>query len=263
MVSSFQALASLEAPVIKVAYETLEKSPEHIEFLKNRTDDGYWRHVVERFFYLDELLTNYDLDHVLHLENDVMIYFELDSLIPIFDRYYPGIGATFLRDNQCIPGIVYIANKDRLRAVMPIFAEIGGRGHNDMEIFAVIGQKESNEVLEFLPVIPHSYLEEAKKFGRPLPHTGDANRYAVHSEDFNSIFDGAALGQYLGGVDAIFGPPKPGYINVDSVFDPRRFKYTWEVDDMGRKIPYIHHGRKKYRINNIHVHSKQLEKFKS
>jgi hypothetical protein len=218
---------------------------------------------VERFFYLDELITKYRLHHVLHLENDVMIYFELDPLIPTFMKCFAGIGTTFLRDGQCIPGIVYIENKERLRSLMPIFAEIGGRGHNDMEIFAYIRQRQGKEVIDLLPVIPTSYLDESSHLGRPLPHTSDPYRYAAHAEAFNSIFDGAALGQYLGGIDAIFGPPMPGYVNTDSVFDPRRFEYTWELDRKGRNVPYIHHAGKKYRINNIHVHSKQLEKFKS
>jgi hypothetical protein len=263
MVGSSQALVDLHAPVKKVAYETLEKSREHLEFLAKRSEDGYWRYVVERFFYLDELLMKYQLDQVLHLENDVMVYFEFDALIPSLDRCYAGIAATFLGDGACIPGIVYIANRDRLRAVIPFVAEMGGRGMNDMEIFAAIRKRQSRDVIDNLPVIPLSYLEESRQLGKPLPNTSNPDRYCAHVEVFNSIFDGAALGQYLGGLDPLFGPPTPGFINYNSVFDPSRFQYTWEIDEKGRKIPYAHHAERKYRINNLHIHSKQLEKFKS
>ncbi len=263
MVSSTQALSSLNAPVIKVAYETLQKSPEHLEFLAKRTVPEYWRFVVERFFYLDELITKHRLRDVLHLENDVMIYFELDSLIPTFRRCFPGIGVTFLNDNQCIPGIVYIPNKDKLRALMPSFAALGGIGHNDMAIFVYIRRQNSKNVIDILPMIPKSYIEESSHLGMRVPHTSDPSCYAAYTETFNSIFDGAALGQYLGGRDGLFGPPMPGFINGDSVFNPSRFEYTWELDRKGRNIPYAHHAGRKYRINNLHIHSKELEKFKS
>jgi hypothetical protein len=263
MIGSHQALGKLHVPVNKIAYETLEKSQEHLEFLARRSDDGYWRYVVERFFYLDELLMKYQLDQVLHLENDVMVYFDFDALIPSFERCYAGIGATFISDALCILGIVYIANRDRLHAVLPFIVEMTGRGMNDMEIFAAIRREQSRDVIDDLPIIPLSYLEEAHKLGERLPNVSDPDRYCAYTEVFNSIFDAAALGQYLGGVDPIFGSPMPGYINYNSIFDPRRFQYTWEIDGEGRKIPYIHHAGRKYRINNLHIHSKRLENFKS
>ncbi len=254
MISSERALAHLQLPVHKIAYETLAPSQEHSDYRARYPHLGYWRYVVERFFYLDEFLTQHQLEHVVHLENDVMIYFELEQLISVFDRCYSSVGGTFLNDGEGVPGIVYIPNKESLRSLMPFFAEMGGKGHSDMRIF---GQLRQRKMIQDLPIIPANYPKEHRM------NTPNPERFTEHVEEFGSIFDGAALGQYLGGVDPLFGPPKPGFVNWNSVFDPRHFEYSWEVDEQGRNIPYLHSTCRKYRINNLHIHSKQLEKFTS
>ncbi len=247
MISSGSALSHLQIPVHKIPYETLPRSQQHSDYLIRYPHPGYWRYVVERFFYLDEFLMQYDLDHVIHLENDVMIYFELEKMLSAFN-FYSSVGGTFLNDGEGVPGIVYIPNKEALHSLMPFFAEMGGMGHTDMWIF---GQLRQKKMIQDLPIIPAEYSEKLQRF-------------AEHVDDFESIFDGAALGQYLGGVDPILcGVPKPGFVNWNSVFDPRHFEYSWEIDEQGRRIPYLHFLNKKYRINNLHIHSKELEKFTS
>jgi len=77
------------------------------------------------------------------------------------------------------------------------------------------------------------------------------------------LFDGAAIGQYLGGVDPRNQKSKPGFINESCVFNPSRFLFEWIKDDKGREIPYAIFKDCKYRINNLHIHSKNLAKFKS
>jgi len=40
-------------------------------------------------------------------------------------------------------------------------------------------------------------------------------------------------------------------------------EYTviWKIDDRGNKIPYFSGAGKEIKINNLHIHSKQLNKY--
>ena len=206
MISSERALTHLQLPVHKIAYEMLAPSQEHSDYRARYPHLGYWRYVVERFFYLDEFLQQYELEHVVHLENDVMTYFELDQMIPVFDRCYSSVGGTFLNDGEGVPGIVYIPNKESLHSLMPFFAELASKGHSDMRIF---GQLRQKKMVQDLPIIPANYPKEHRM------NASNPERFAEHVDAFDSIFDGAALGQYLGGVDPLFGPPKPGVCQLE------------------------------------------------
>ena len=87
--------------------------------------------------------------------------------------------------------------------------------------------------------------------------------YTNHFYLFNSLFDAAAFGQYLGGEDPRNGHSAPGFINESCIFNPSHFTYTWEEDDQGRLVPYAHYKNEKVRINNLHIHSKNLAPFYS
>jgi hypothetical protein len=86
-----------------------------------------------------------------------------------------------------------------------------------------------------LPSTPNSQEESGK------------NRY---------IFDGAALGQYLLGVDPIHtnGLVISGYQNSDYNFNISRFK--WSIPRLGKLIITIQNID--YQILNLHAHSKEI-----
>jgi hypothetical protein len=87
--------------------------------------------------------------------------------------------------------------------------------------------------------------------------------FCNHFEKFHSIFDAAAIGQYLGGTDPWHGHSNPGFINESCVFNPTNFKFLWKKDEQGRKIPIIEYQNQQWKINNLHIHSKNLSQFKS
>jgi len=86
-----------------------------------------------------------------------------------------------------------------------------------------------------LPSTPHSQEELG------------TNRY---------IFDGAALGQYLLGIDSIHtnGSVISGYQNADYKFDISSFK--WSIPQLGKLIITIQNMD--YQILNLHAHSKEI-----
>ncbi len=81
---------------------------------------------------------------------------------------------------------------------------------------------------------------------------------------FNSIFDGAAIGQYLGGINpAVHSNARPGFINETCIFNPSRIVIEWRRDEKNRNVPFAVFDGAAYRINNLHIHSKKLHDFRS
>ena len=72
---------------VRLVFRTmLKETPEHKYFLRNFKGDlvfrkGYWRHVKERFFLIQELMMKEDLTNALAMEYDVLLYINIDSMI--------------------------------------------------------------------------------------------------------------------------------------------------------------------------------------
>jgi hypothetical protein len=95
-----------------------------------------------------------------------------------------------------------------------------------------------------------------------------------HPEDSSPIiFDGAAIGQYLGGVDPKNIPdytdplsnPRTGFINETCDFDTSKYslekKYTDNLSHVA--VPFKYYTLNGRIIINLHIHSKQLFRFSS
>jgi hypothetical protein len=112
-------------------------------------------------------------------------------------------------------------------------------------------------------------MENLAKFNEtiiePLPIfpiiDNNINKYNKNFNDFNFIFDGAAIGQYLGGVDKrnIDGDTR-GFINETCIIKYNDYKFYWLQEDK-LYVPYILINNKFIRIINLHIHSKELQNF--
>lgn len=260
-----KALENISAKV--VFCENLRKSVSHKKFLQSSILDtsfreGFWRNATERFYYLEELIVQHDLKNVFHLENDNMLYVDLSSLISTFS-HYKGIAAVFDNDDRCIPSFLYVAQSTALTKLVEFCAQKAKSGHNDMEIIALFKKVNKEEVIDCLPIVVPAYKN---KFGLRSPSgkvvAYDA-MYYKYIDEFDSIFDAAAIGQYLGGLDPIHGEKTVGFINESCIFNPSFFSYEWITDNQNRKVPFAVFEGKKFRINNLHIHSKRLISFKS
>lgn len=205
--------------------------------------DSFWISTTCRFFYLKEFVKLYlpNKRNIFHIENDIMLYKSLDSLVEIV--YVPK-SVYMVKDspNRVIPSIMCFCDLESLLLInQHIFKTLkkSEKFMNDMEILA--------------------------KFPRiiKLRH----NPYIT--DEVSYIYDGAALGQFIGGVDYRNIPdanniivqlnnPTVGFIN-----ETCDFKVT---NSISKKYTY---GLKRYLINqtldivNLHIHSKQLFKFSS
>ncbi len=242
--------------------QDLDISKEHNHFLNviNRTD--FWQFSSERFFYIEQAMKKYNLNNIFHLENDNLLYINLGEYINIFSKKYPGIGATFDNDNRCIAGFMFIKNIESINALNHTFAELAEYNYNDMEILAIF-KKKNPKLIDNLPIIPGSYKTFFSLKNQLGDFTSSSNSYSNNFELFESIFDAAALGQYLGGIDPIHRNSKPGFVNERCLFNPANFSYAWMLDKQERKVPVIIFKNQMFKINNLHIHCKNLKKFMS
>lgn len=270
LVANQQVLANLpekiqQKNVVTVPCESLNITPEHVAFRKVGRPKGFWVYTSERFLYLYDLMAQYQLENVFHLENDNMLYVNLEELLPIFQTAYPGIAATFDNDTRAVAGFIYISNPQIMQSLASFFAAKRKRG-NDMEILALYKNRKGSTIQEIdhLPIIPTSYAEDHVLKNRQGKSVKNPEKFHNHIDQFQSLFDAAAIGQYLGGGDIYYHPQlKPGFINESCIFNPSFFTFEWKDDCQGRSVPYAIYNHQPYRINNIHVHSKQLHLFAS
>lgn len=197
--------------------------------------------------------------NVFHLENDVMLYANLSDLLPIFEKNYPGIGATFDNDDRCIPGFVYIKTPENFSPLATAFSNLAHKKYNDMQIFSIF-EKSNPHLIDFLPVAPYNYIANHSMISLHHHQSTDKFKFCRNAEEFNSLFDAAALGQYLGGDN---GHYPPGFINESTLYNPSHFTYSFIPDEKGRLIPYLIYEGVSYRINTLHIHSKNLKQFSS
>ena len=79
---------------------------------------------------------------------------------------------------------------------------------------------------------------------------------------FNCIFDAAAIGQYLGGIDPRnqIGDTR-GFINETCFIKYNNYTFFWIINENGLYQPHIFINNNYIKIINLHIHSKNLNKF--
>lgn len=268
--SAIKKCKSLENINIKtIALETLIKSQTHKEFiayskLDRNFREGFWFYTSERFLYLDDYMEQFNQHDTFHIENDTMLYVDIETIYPIFQQHYQHMAAIFDNDQRCIPCFVYIAKKDIAHQLATFFLQYAPQARSDMDILSLFRNHMGEKIVVNLPIIMPEYREK-----NPLKNSygntaTNPSLYSNHFDLFDSIFDAASLGQYLGGIDPRNIPPiGPGFINESCLINPSYLQYEWHVDKKGRKVPYAIFENKKYRINNLHIHCKNLKKFSS
>jgi len=204
--------------------------------------NGFWHLTSLRFFYIYEFMNQYNIDNVIHLENDVLIYYNINELNDKLDKKYLYIPFDSYKRN--IASIMYIPNKNIFKNILDNY----DLNENDMFNFGKI--KENTNLIKNFPI----FIK--------LNNLSDEQLYVCENYDkFPFIFDAAAIGQYLGGVDPknISGDSK-GFINETCVIKYNNYKIIFEVIDEIKK-PFLFINNIKVPIFNLHIHSKNLKEF--
>jgi hypothetical protein len=220
---------------------------EYIRHFKNNLSldksirNGFWYNCSLRFCYIYEYMRQNNITDIIHLENDVMIYENLDVLKDKFDNNK--IYLTFDASNRVIPGIIYIPNHNIFKNIMDNY----DMNDNDMNN---LGKYFNSPFIEPFPIIS-------------INDNDNENYFNKNFKIFKSIFDGAAIGQYLGGVDKRNDINDTiGFINETCVIKYNNYKFYWKkINDLW--CPYIEINNELIKIINLHIHSKSLEHFRS
>jgi hypothetical protein len=257
-------------------------SPDEFEFhrrsnLNRLFRNGFFHHCSHRLFHVHSYMKTYGITDVFHLENDVMCYENLaEDILPAIrtidpDQSKEQVFLTFDAPKRVIAGIMFISSHTVLGKLLSTFHPM----RNDMENLGAMnsdcpliqpfpifpyprypgrpcahGRIESTPI--FLPA--HAEYSQEDQYFRNFPHFGDR------------IFDAAAIGQYLGGIDPRnkHGDTR-GFINETCVINYSKVSFFWRRHE---RYPHLYRPCMMYEdgkyisIVNLHIHCKQLHKFR-
>jgi hypothetical protein len=184
-------------------------------------------------------MKNNNITDIIHIENDVMIYDNLDNMKDKFNK--DKIYLYFYNSLTVIPGIMYINNYSNLKIILDNY----DMNQNDMGNF---GKLFNASFVEPFPIISIN---------------NDENYFNKNFNIFNSIFDGCAIGQYIGGVDKRNDINADiGFVSNDCIIKIKSYKFYWiKINNLWN--PYVEINNNLVKINNLHIHCKLLENFMS
>ena len=231
--------------IITVSIEDL--SDDRIDnFSKHFYGSGFWNSAASRFFYIENFIKKYEINNVIHFENDILVYENLSKYnYNIFNR----LAITPGSDSECMTGMMYIKDSESLRLFNDYMLNIILTGDferlkvkyninysiNEMNILYIYSKEFGKVFLDYFPILPFEY--------------------SYNFEKFESIFDPATFGQFIGGT-RLEGPgakPEQHYISKFLTNESIIFEY---VDDYLK--PFFLYNHKKVLISSLHIHSKKL-----
>jgi hypothetical protein len=225
--------------------DTCEIDIENFEF-KNKLDNsfrnGFWKYASKRIFYLYYYMKNYSKTNCFHIENDIMVYTNLSNL-----KSSDKLTITLDTFERCIPGIIFVPNFQSLNEIISNW----NYTLNDMDNIGIC-YINNKSLYDTFPIIKKniSYNEN--------------NVFTNNFEKYNSIFDAAAIGQYLGGVDPRNLPGDTiGFVNCECKVNYSFYSFYWKKNLEYNNLysPYILIDNNFILVNNLHIHSKRLFDF--
>ena len=206
--------------------------------------NGFWPLTSRRLFCVYEYIKKYNIEKCFHLENDTMVYTDLNKMIGKLDNK---LYITLDAPNRCIAGIMYIPKFFNMAPLIDDYQ------FNKNDMLNLVKFYIKHQV--FCNVFP--IIKPNSKF---TSKTDDLSRnYQV----FNGIFDAAAIGQYLGGVD-----PRNkrndsrGFVNETCEVNYSKYEYKWIKQEKNSiYVPHVKIDEDYIPIFNLHIHSKRLENF--
>lgn len=195
---------------------------------------GYWLNTMMRLFALKQAAQLNPSEPFIHLESDVYLYAQKDNLQE-FEFSQDSVSYPRLSASRGVASFLYSPNLDTLLTFLRKLSAILIENQSIVNDMDLLGCALNSETSTELPSTPHNREELG------------INHY---------IFDGAALGQYLLGIDPIHtdGSVVSGYQNSDYNFDISSFK--WSIPRLGKLIVTIQNTD--YEILNLHAHSKEI-----
>lgn len=232
----FQEMDEYKNHVKLIDSVTLQTNFDEKSKLDKNFRNGFWNNASKRLFLLYEYLKMNNLTNVIHLENDVLLYNNMNY------NFKEKIYITMDSNNRCIPGIIYIPNYNLFTKLIETYDFTENDMINLSKFYTI-----HKDIVKTFPIIDDSLNKCI---------------YNENYQEFDSIFDAAAIGQYLGGVDPRNIPgDTSGFINETCEIKYDKYKFKW-IKKGDNYFPYIQINDKLIQINNLHIHSKNLDKFR-
>lgn len=221
----------------------------------NRTfmnkEEDFWNFTFKRLFVIEEIVKERNLNNVIHIENDNLIYTDpstIDFSIykdkvavnPVGPKY-GAYSYIFIPNNSSIKDL-NDSNISTLMEGRDVLSKRYDEGGFVTEML-IAGELLYRKIVDALPTLPE----------------GEGSDNIGH---FNSLFDGSCHGQYIFGIPS---KPEPGWMEmkryVGEAFIFKKYDVIWMPNKNGHKEPHIvDNNNGMWKLNNLHVHSKQLWK---
>lgn len=264
-----------------ISVETLE-DPFHFaekSCLDKEWRTGFWHYTSARFFVIHSFMEKYGVNNVIHIENDVVLYYNCDDVLTVPLLNSGRIHIPFDSYVRNIASILYIPDASTFGQVLSHY----DYSKNDMYNFSVI--REKTDLIDQFPIFVEESVERSgtdvsdERSGtvsgtcvsgeRSGTISGTISGTCVRERAFVSrgwsrfgkyIFDAAAIGQYIGGVDPRnCATDTRGFINETCVIKyNEEGTIVWKIEN-GIMKPFLRMKcEKEIPIFNLHIHSKQL-----
>jgi len=254
----------LENPVF-TKYEVIVKDKDkyytdninQFNVLFGRGEKDFWTITSTRLFYIANFIKAEGLRDIFHFENDVLIFMDLSLWHKCFQRLYKHLAITIGGEDKAMTGFMFISLGNALKDMTDFFIYLLKTYSieelkkqyvmdmlNEMTLMRIYGKEHPDRLIP-LPILP---------FGEW------SREYSV----FHSIFDPASWGQFVGGTtNGVPGAkPEDHYIGQLLRKHPE-YNVIWKEDDKKYQIPYFKCNGQEVKINNLHIHSKNLNKYMS
>lgn len=229
------------------------------KFIKlfRKKENDFWTITAARLFYIESFIDKKKLTNVYHFENDVLIYYSFKSLHNIFIKNCRSLGITVGGEDKCMTGMFFIQNWASIFYMIHFFIQTLKRyGVNGTKIKYKMDMV--NEMTLMKAFVDHNENIDVYQ----IPTTPFSKKYK--QSGFNSIFDPASWGQYVGGTrDCIPGAKCEDHYIGQMLKENPGYNVIWKKDEQERKIPYFIGEGNEVKINNLHIHSKELHKYMS
>lgn len=204
--------------------------------------NGFWIKTTERFFVLEQFAKKYGFKSLFHAELDNLV-FKITGLASSLDQLGSGLFCPRDSINRGIASLIYINNCQALTELNAFAVDNQLVEKNDMMLLGYLLNNSS----QFFSLPTESKLQDQH-----------LNKWeAISPFASNGIFDAAAIGQFLFGIDPRYGPMLllNGFENENKGCDLWQLTYDISINDRTFTIRNRDNGIV-FNLFNIHVHSK-------
>ena len=229
-----------------IEYDQRDRSRSFSSYIRRNRElekiaGGYWAFTMERLFALQKMSNSTKLP-ILHFESDVFPLLRDEVLMELEKRIrkvaFPRISKT-----TGIASLLYSPNMEKTNTFLDKLQELLSKDFKIRNDMALLGMALNQGLAEELPTLP----DQAWKF---------ESKNGIR----NIVFDGAALGQYLFGLDPYHtnNVRISGFQHPDFALDLKTTTWKLNLEDSIRGGLSFSVKAESYFPANLHIHSKEV-----